>query len=126
MDLDLRKELKIFFVEEVAQDVGGVYREWYTNIIDSIFNIKEGLFYEVCNKNYGQNSFFIPTYKEFPHKDECSEYYEFIGKVIAKAILDRMTMNISLNRILIKHILQMPIELKDLRYYDYEVIILNN
>ena len=35
-------------------------------------------------------------------------------------------MNISLNRILIKHILQMPIELKDLRYYDYEVIILNN
>ena len=126
MDLDLRKELKIFFVEEVPQDVGGVYREWYTNIIDSIFNIKEGLFYEVINKNYGQNSFFIPTYKEFPHKDESSEYYEFIGKVIAKAILDRMTMNISLNRILIKHILQMPIELKDLRYYDYEVIILND
>ena len=125
MDLDLKKELKIFFVDEVAQDVGGVYREWYSNLIDSIFSPEEGLFLENNNKNFGQNSFFIPTYKEFLRKEEFVEYYEFLGKIIAKAILDRMTMKINLNRILIKHILNMPIQLEDIRYLDYEVIYNN-
>ena len=121
MELDLTKELKIFFVDEVAQDVGGVYREWYSNLIDAIISPVQGLFTEISNKNFGKNSFFIPTYSKFLHSEEVLEYYEFIGKIIAKAILDRMTIKINFNVILLKHILGIPIVLDDIRYYDYEV-----
>lgn len=108
-------------MDEVAQDVGGVYREWYSCLINAIFSPVEGLFYEISNKNFGQTSFFIPPYNEFLRQEDFVNYYKFIGKVIAKAILDRMTMNINLNRILLKHILEIPIDLEDIRYYDYEV-----
>ena len=121
MDLDLTKELKIFFVEEVAQDVGGVYREWYSNLIDAIISPKESLFYEIDDKYFGKNSFFIPTYTQFFRKDSCCEYYEFIGKIVAKAILDRMTMKVNFNIVLLKHIMGYDIILEDLRHLDYEV-----
>lgn len=32
-DLDLHKELQIYFVDEKAQDAGGVEREWITLIL---------------------------------------------------------------------------------------------
>lgn len=120
-DLDLTKELKIFFVDEVAQDVGGVYREWYSNLIDAILLPSEMLFYEISDKNYGKNSFFIPTYQNFPKRDSADQYYEFIGKIIAKAIIDRMTIKVNFNHILLKHIMGRKICLDDMKYLDFEV-----
>jgi E3 ubiquitin ligase SMURF1/2/E3 ubiquitin-protein ligase NEDD4 len=35
---DFHKEVKIFFVGEVAQDAGGLLREWVTEISKVIFN----------------------------------------------------------------------------------------
>ncbi len=120
-DLDLKKELKIFFVDEVAQDVGGVYREWYSSLIDAFVNPSEGLLYEICDKFFGKNSFFIPTFKEFNRKDSSLDYYEFMGKVLAKGIIDRIIIKINFNVVLLKHILKRKIDLEDLRYIDYEV-----
>jgi len=120
-DLDLKKELKIFFVDEVAQDVGGVYREWYSSLIDAVTNPNEGLLYEICDKSFGKNSFFIPTFKEFNRKEFSLDYYEFIGKVLAKGIIDRIIIKINFNVVLLKHILKRRIDLEDLRYIDYEV-----
>ncbi len=120
-DLDLKKELKIFFVDEVAQDVGGVYREWYSSLIDAVTNPNEGLLYEICDKSFGNNSFFIPTFKEFNRKEFSLDYYEFIGKVLAKGIIDRIIIKINFNVVLLKHILKRRIDLEDLRYIDYEV-----
>lgn len=31
-DFDLHKEIKIFYVNEVAQDAGGLIREWITSL----------------------------------------------------------------------------------------------
>lgn len=36
-DFDLHKELKIFYVGEVAQDAGGIMREWITELTKSLF-----------------------------------------------------------------------------------------
>jgi hypothetical protein len=109
----------------VAQDVGGVYREWYSSLIDAFVNPSEGLLYEICDKSYGKNSFFIPTYKEFKRKDSSLEYYEFIGKVLAKGIIDRIIIKINFNIVLLKHILRKKIDLEDYKYIDYEVIVIN-
>lgn len=34
---DLHKEIKIFFVDEEAQDAGGVFKEWIFHVIQEIF-----------------------------------------------------------------------------------------
>jgi hypothetical protein len=43
-DFDLHKELKIFYVGEVAQDAGGIMREWITELTKSLFSDTVGLF----------------------------------------------------------------------------------
>lgn len=49
------------------------------------------------------------------------EYYEFIGKVIAKGIYDKSTLKYKLNRIILINILGIKPELQDLKFYDLEV-----
>ena len=43
-DFDLHKEIKIFYVDEVAQDAGGIIREWVTELCKILFGESLGLF----------------------------------------------------------------------------------
>ena len=108
-ELDLRKAMQIFFVDEIAQDIGGVYREWYSVLFDSIFNNK--FFYPAEGHTY-----YISVNK--PDQDNYSLYYEFFGKIIGKAIFDKITIKMNLNIVLIKQILDMEIVLEDIKYLD--------
>jgi hypothetical protein len=40
----LHKEIKIFYVNEVAQDAGGLMREWVTELTKALFSDETGLF----------------------------------------------------------------------------------
>ena len=37
-DFDLHKEIKIYYVNEVAHDAGGLTREWITELTKTIFS----------------------------------------------------------------------------------------
>ena len=120
LELNLKKQMKIFFIDEVAQDIGGVYREWYTSIFESIFNEKENFFYKVKeSSNEEQNSYLI-TLNECKRQNYL-EYYEFIGKVIAKALFDGITIKVNFNTIILKHLLNLPFSLEDIKSIDKEV-----
>jgi hypothetical protein len=118
-ELDLKKAMHIYFVDEVAQDVGGVYREWYSALFDSIFSTVNNFFYPVPSK-FSQNSYFIPV-EMSSKQDSQLLYYEFIGKVIAKAIFDKITLRMNLNPVLLKLILNQKLVLEDLKFIDESV-----
>lgn len=120
-ELDLKRGMHIFFVDEVAQDVGGVYREWYSCLFKEIFSKHQNFFYECPNKGLGKNTYLISNTPSIFHKEEELKYYEFIGKVIAKALFDKITLNVNFNYILIKQFLKKPLTISDIAYYDIDL-----
>lgn len=119
--LDLKKSVQIHFIDEVAQDVGGVFREWYTSLFNEIFNPKYNLFIEVQN-SYGPTSMFIPVTKTKNLISKELDYYAFIGMILGKGIYDKSLLKVNLNRVLLKHLLKSEIELEDIEYLDYQVM----
>jgi len=120
-DLDLKKGMQIFFIDEVAQDTGGVYREWYTNLFSEIFSEEQQFFKQIINKKYGRQTYFFADSLPIHHELEYQEYYSFIGKILAKAIFDKIILQIDLNLIILKKILDLPICLNDIKFLDYQV-----
>lgn len=118
--LILTKPVQIHFIDEVAQDVGGVFREWYANLFDALFSPQYHLFDMVQNR-YGKTSYFISHKKARNLMENGLNYYEFIGKIIGKGIFDKNTMKYNLNRILLKHILMREITIEDIKYLDFDV-----
>jgi len=117
-ELNLNRPIKIFFVDEVANDEGGVYRDWLSCLFKIIFSKEKKLFKENENNCLIKNTYlFYPKYKGMN-----LEYYEFIGKLYSKAFIDMMNINnIQFNLVLIKQILKKPIELEDIQYYDLDL-----
>ena len=117
-ELNLSRPIKIYFVDEVANDEGGVYRDWLSCLFKTIFSKEKKLFKE--NEN---NCLISNTYMFYPkYKGMKLEYYEFIGKLYSKAFIDMMNINnIQFNHVLIKQILKKPIELDDIQYYDLDL-----
>lgn len=121
-NLNIKNGLKIYFIDEVAQDVGGVFREWYTSLFKEIFNVKKYNFFNEVQSKYGHTTMFFPSSKSINLIEGTEEeYYEFIGKVIAKGIYDKSTLKYKLNRIILINILGIKPELQDLKFYDLEV-----
>jgi len=124
-DLDLKKSMQIFFVDEVAIDIGGVYREWYSSLFEAIFSEKNGFFYKITESNKGKHTYFIPieTFQNENNSHNILEFYEFIGKIMGKALFDKITIKGNFNIILIKLIMDEPILLEDFEYFDSSVKI---
>lgn len=125
-DLDLKKSMQIFFVDEAAIDIGGVYREWYSSLFEAIFSEKNGFFFQVMESEKGKQTYFIPienSNDEKINKNEVLLYYEFIGKILGKAMFDKITIKGNFNLILIKLIMDHKIVLEDLAYFDTGVYI---
>ena len=117
-EFNISRPIKIFFIDEVASDEGGVYRDWYTCIFKSIFSQEKKLFKENNNNCLEKNTYMLyPKYKGMK-----LEYYEFIGKLFTKALVDMMNINnYQINLTIIKQILKKPINLEDMQYYDMDL-----
>ena len=111
---DFYKELKIKFIGEPSIDVGGVLREWFTNIFEILQGEKFKLFIVSDSKDFSYiiNPFLL-------NDKENNKYLTFIGKLIAKAVYQNVTINICLNKLIYKMILKEKIELQDLVFIDY-------
>ena len=88
-DINLKKELKINFKGEVSYDAGGIMREFFTTIFQTLESDKLKLFI-VSDSN--EFSYIINPF--LSHNKENFEYFAFIGKLIAKALFDNITVNI--------------------------------
>ena len=108
------KELKIKFIEEEGVDAGGILREWYTNIFEILESDKLKLFTPSDSRDF---SYIINPF--LFHNTENYKYLSFIGKIIAKAIFQNITVNICWNKLIYKMILKEKIVFQDLIFIDY-------
>ena len=115
-DFDLRGDLSIHFLDELAEDAGGLAREWFSLITEEIFNPDRGLF---KRSNTKELTYIIdPTSKDNPL---MKEYFEFAGKVIAKAIFERVPIKSYFNKIILNQILDKTLTIEDLKNFDEEL-----
>ena len=115
-DINLKKELKINFKGEVSYDAGGIMREFFTTVFQTLESDKLKLFV-ISDSN--EFSYIINPF--LSHNKENFEYFSFIGKLIAKALFDNITVNICFNKLIYKMILQEEICFKDLLFIDYSL-----
>jgi E3 ubiquitin ligase SMURF1/2/E3 ubiquitin-protein ligase NEDD4 len=73
----LHKEIKIFYVGEVAQDAGGLMREWITELTKAMFSEEIGLF----KKTRSQHDFtYFPNSKaKYIYETDYLDYFRFAG-----------------------------------------------
>ena len=117
-EVNLARPLKIRFVNEQIEDEEGVYREWYTCMFKEIISPNKKLFILNPYKSLEPNT--VLFYPKYPGMR--LEIYEFIGKLISKAIADIVFIrNLIINRVLLKSIIRRPIVLDDIKYYNLEL-----
>ena len=115
-DINLKQVININFIDEVnnIEYEGGTYREWYSCLFKEFFKEKNDLF--ICNLN---NTVYNGTFIINQLCDESKfNYYEFFGKLLIKAIMDNVHMKEHLNITLIKYILNIEVNLEDMKFFD--------
>ena len=110
---DLRGKLIVNFEGEEAIDAGGVKREWLTLLSKEMFNPNYMLF--TLAKNGTTYSINGDSGKYNP---EHLNHFEFIGKIMAKAIIDGMMIDCYFTRIIYKLIIGSQISYHDMEDYD--------
>nr|CCA14299.1 HECT E3 ubiquitin ligase putative [Albugo laibachii Nc14] len=111
---ELRRKLHIAFTGEEGIDAGGVTREWYMILAREIFNPNYVLFTSAAD-----SPTFQPNALSYVNKDHLS-YFEFVGKVIGKALADGQLLDAHFTRSFYKHMLQLPISYHDMEAIDPE------
>ena len=112
--VDLWREVKITFNGEVSYDAGGLFREWFIILIEELEKKEMKLFERsecdeisyIFNKNLNENSYW------------SFKYFKFIGKLMAKSIIDNITINLSFNSLIFKLILEEEVKFEDLKNID--------
>lgn len=111
----LRGKLRIDFIDEEGMDAGGLTREWFQILSKEIFNQDYGLFtLSATGNTYQPNKDGLYIHK----KVQIMDYFNFIGKVIAKALWDEQLMEAFFTRSFYKHILGQPISYHDIQDQD--------
>lgn len=107
-------KLKISFVGEAGEDAGGLTREWYSEISKQMFNPNMGMF-----KLADSGVTYYPDTKSFIHQHH-TDYFKFIGRIIAKAILDEQYIECAFVKALYKIIRGTPLNWHDMEDYDHD------
>ena len=112
--VNLWREVKINFKGEVSYDAGGLFREWFIILVEELEKKEKGIFERaecdeisyVFNKNLNEDSYWV------------EKYLCFLGKLMAKSIIDNITINLSFNILIYKLILEEDIKFEDLKNID--------
>ena len=115
-DVNIYKEWKISFIGETNYDAGGIMREWYTTLFKALEKDNLKLFIKSDTDDY---SYIINPFLK--RNDKNFKYFDFIGKLMAKALIDNITVNICFNKLIYKMILQEPIEFNELVFINKPV-----
>lgn len=114
---DLRQRLRIEFIEEPGLDAGGLMREWVTLLCEQLFDESYGLFQATHVENL---SYWINPNSGQTHPDHLISY-QFIGRLIAKCLLEGQLLTVYFALPFLKHLLGVPISFSDLEFLDEEL-----
>ena len=108
-NINIYKEWKINFVGEINYDAGGIMREWFTTLFKALEgeNLKLFVRSDTDDFSYIINPFLKRNQKNY-------KYFDFIGKLMAKALIDNITVNICFNKLIYKMILQERVKFDEL------------
>jgi E3 ubiquitin-protein ligase HUWE1 len=95
-------EFVVTFVDEPAIDLGGVRRDWYTSLVRALFNPEYALFTPDR----------VPSPVSGVNPDHI-QFFNFAGRVIAKAVFDGVPLDCHLPAFLCKEIVGAQIGLAD-------------
>ncbi|KAK1947179.1 E3 ubiquitin-protein ligase SMURF1 [Phytophthora citrophthora] len=115
----MQEHLNIGFIGEPALDAGGVLREWFGLVCKELFSAERGLFVTTHAEasSYWINS---ESAKCVPDGDHL-QYFTFAGRLLGKAMLDGLVLEVSMSLPLLKHLLGVPITFSDLEFLDEEL-----
>ncbi|GMF11562.1 unnamed protein product [Phytophthora lilii] len=116
----MQEHLNIGFIGEPALDAGGVLREWFGLVCKELFSAERGLFVTTHaeDSSYWINS---ESAKCVPEGHDHLQYFTFAGRLLGKAILDGLVLEVSMALPLLKHLLGVPITFSDLEFLDEEL-----
>lgn len=105
-------KISIKFFEESGVDLGGLLKDWYTSLIQELFNPNYALFTQSIS---GRT--FWPNPSSSVNRRHL-EYFEFAGKIFARAIFDEIYLAAHLSKPFLKQIIGIPVSLSDLEDID--------
>ncbi|KNE56694.1 hypothetical protein AMAG_02476 [Allomyces macrogynus ATCC 38327] len=111
---ELRKQLKVQFVDEVAVDAGGVQKEWLHLVMRKVVAPEYGMFVPVDNN---RGVWFRP-WVGTPAPKEVLEEYELIGKLVGLAVFHSILINVPFPLALYKKLANERVTLADLTEID--------
>ena len=114
---DLRKIWRFEFLGEAGVDAGGLAREFYELVTDSIFDADTGLW---LSNSTNQMAMRINPASEISCPEDHLIYFRFLGRVMGKAMFDGHLVKGHMVRHVYKHILGWPITFEDLELADEE------
>lgn len=110
--LNLHKDIKIFFIDEEARDVGGVIREWLSIMNEEILKPENKTFEMITN---GEDTFYTI------HPESTFEMCHLAGQIFGKAIFEGAQIDGVISRLLMLKILAIDPTLEDLKFYDEQL-----
>lgn len=110
---EMRGKLSVSFIGEEAMDAGGVAREWFKILAREIFNPNYGLF----TRAGGKACTFHPSKTSHVNPDHLS-FFQFIGRIIGKALFDGHYLEAYFTRSFYKHMLRRKVNYTDMEALD--------
>lgn len=107
-----RGKLSVEFEGEPGLDAGGLTREWFSLLGKAIFNPNYGLFITSAD-----SSTYQPNPTSGANREHLS-YFQFVGRVIGRALCDGHHLDAYFTRSFYKHILGRPVVPRDLEAVD--------
>uniref|UniRef100_A0AAV1T6S6 HECT-type E3 ubiquitin transferase n=1 Tax=Peronospora matthiolae TaxID=2874970 RepID=A0AAV1T6S6_9STRA len=116
----MQEHLNIGFIGEPALDAGGVLREWFGLVCKELFGAERGLFVTTHAEDC---SYWInpESAKCVPEGQDHLLYFKFAGRLLGKAVLDGLILEVGISLPLLKHLLGVPITFSDLEFLDEEL-----
>jgi hypothetical protein len=114
LNINLHKELKIFFDDEVVNDAGGLLREWMYMFIKQIFDKQAGIFEQCVTE---ETAYKFVWDKQIEVR-EIIDNIEVLGIIIGKALFERVSLNCFLNRTILRQVCQQAVLMEDTFSFD--------
>ncbi|KAE9015602.1 hypothetical protein PR003_g15581 [Phytophthora rubi] len=114
---DLRQRLRIEFIDEPGLDAGGLLREWVLLLCEQLFDESYGLFRRT---HADQSGYWLNPNSREIHRDHL-HCFQFVGRLLAKCLLEGQLLTVHLALPLLKHLLGVPISFSDLEFLDAEL-----
>ena len=115
---ELRMKIKIEYINEVGIDSGGLTKDWFLSVSKNILDVRRGLFQE-----YKSSHCYHIDPRSSIANEEHLNYFEFFGKILAKAIFERHMVDARLSISILRHLCGKPLVLEDLGELDPQYFI---